>query len=159
MLKMTSIDLNKSKIETLAIAVCEDGNIHAEPLIDAVVGKALKLKEFKGEKDETVVFYDLPDIKVKRVILWGLGKLEKINREALRSMAGKTVKYCINKKLTSLCFAVPDPTLTKMKLPVLLEAMQEGAYLGNHLFHKFKGEAKKRALKQIHFRVNKQISP
>jgi len=159
MLKLTSIDLNKSKIETLAIAVCEDGNIHDDPILDVIVRKALKLKEFNGEKDETVVFYDLPDIKVKRVILWGLGKLEKLDREALRSMAGKTVKYCIKKQLTSLCFAVPDPSLTKMKMPVVLEAMQEGAYLGNHLFHKFKGEAKKRALKQIQFRVKKQINP
>ena len=153
MLKLTSIDLNKSKIETLAIAVCEDGSIHDDPIIDVVVRKALELKEFNGEKDETVVFYDLPDIKAKRVILWGLGKLEKTDREALRSMAGKTVKFCIKNQLTSLCFAVPDPSLTNIKMPVVLEAMQEGAYLGNHLFHKFKGEAKKQSLKQIEFRV------
>ena len=159
MLKLTSIDLNKSKIDTLAIAVCEDGDMHDDPIIVAVVKRALKLKEFKGEKDETVVFYDLPDIKAKRVILWGLGKLKKTDREAFRSMAGKTVKYCINRQLTNLCFAVPDPSLTKMKMPAILEAMQEGAYLGNHLFDKFKGEKKKKPLKQIQFRVTKQIGP
>jgi leucyl aminopeptidase len=159
MLRLTSIDLNKSKIDTLAIAVCEDGDIHDDPIINVVVSKALKLKEFNGEKDETVVFYDLPDIKAKRVILWGLGKLEKTDREALRSMAGKTVKYCIKKKLTNLCFAVPDPSMTKMEMPAVLEAMQEGAYLGNHLFHKFKGEEKKRALRQIQFRVTNQVTP
>ena len=158
MLGLTSIDLAKLKTDILAIAVCEDENIHVDPIIEAVIRRALKLKEFNGEKDDTVTLYDVPNIKARRVILWGLGKLEKIDREALRSMAGKTVKYCINKKLTSLCFAVPDPTLTKMKMPVVLEAMQEGAYLGNHLFHKFKVEAKKRSLKQIQFWVKKPIS-
>jgi hypothetical protein len=83
MLRLTSIDLNKSKIDTLAIAVCEDEDIHDDPIIEAVIRRALKLKEFNGEKDEIVTLYDVPDIKAQRVILWGLGKLEKTDREAL----------------------------------------------------------------------------
>ena len=158
MLSLTSIDLNKSKTDTLAIAVCEDENIHVDPIIEAVIRRALKLKEFNGEKDETVTLYDLPDIKAQRVILWGLGKLGKTDCEALRSMAGKMVKHCIKKRLTSLCFAVPDPSMIKMEMSAVLEAMQEGAYLGNHLFHKFKGEEKKKALKQIHFRLAEQVT-
>jgi leucyl aminopeptidase len=159
MLRLTSIDLNKSKTETLAIAVCEDTDIHDDPILETVLKKAFKLKEFNGEKDETVTLYELPDIKAQRVILWGLGKLEKIDCEALRSMAGKMVKHCIKKRLTDLCFVVPDPSKIKMEMFELLEALQEGAYLGNHMFHKFKGEKKKKALKQIHFRLTKQITP
>ena len=83
MLRLTSIDLNKSKIDTLAIAVCEDEDIHDDPIIEAVIKRALKLKEFSGEKDEIVTFYDVPDIKAHRVILRGLGKLEKTDREGL----------------------------------------------------------------------------
>ena len=77
MLGLTSTDLNKSKIDTLAIAVCEDEDIHDDPIIEAVIRRALKLTEFNGEKDETVTLYDVPDIKAQRVILWGLGKLGK----------------------------------------------------------------------------------
>ena len=158
MLRLTSIDLNKSKMDTLAIAVCEDEDIHDDPIIKAVIKRALKLKEFSGEKDDTVTLYDVPDIKARRVILWGLGKLEKSDRETLRRMAGKTVKHCIKKRLAKLYFAVPDPSLIKMETSAILEAMQEGAYLGNHLFYKFKGEGKKKALSQIYFRVPKQIT-
>ena len=149
MLLLTSIDLNKSKIDTLAIAVCEDEDIHDDPVIEAVIRRALKLKEFNGEKDDIVTLYDVPDIKVQRVILRGLGKLEKIDREALRSMAGKTVKSCIEKELTKLWFAVPDSSKIKMEMPTVLEAMQEGAYLGNHLFQKFKGEEKKKSIQKF----------
>jgi len=158
MLGLTSIDLKKSKIDTLAIAVCQDEDIHDDPIIEAVLRKALKLEEFNGKKDETVTLYDVPDIKAQRVIMWGLGKLEKTDREGLRGMAGKIVKHCIEKQLTSLCFAVPDPSMIKMEMSAVLEAMQEGAYLGNHLFHKFKGEEKKKALKQIHFRITEQVT-
>ena len=122
MLRLTSIDFNKTKTDTLAIAVCEDVDIHDDPLIETIVKKALALKEFNGKKDETVTLYDVPDIKAKRVILWGLGTLAAIDRDALRSMSGKTVKSCINKELTNLWFAVPDPAKLKMEMSAVLEA-------------------------------------
>ena len=50
MLRLTSIDLNKSKIDTLAIAVCEDVDIHDDPIIAAVIRRALKLKEFNCDQ-------------------------------------------------------------------------------------------------------------
>ena len=63
MLRLTSMDLKKAKIKTLAIAVCEDEKIHEDPLIETVIKKALELEEFNGKKDETVTLYDVPDIK------------------------------------------------------------------------------------------------
>ena len=77
MLRLTSIELNKSKIDTLAVAVCEDADIHDDPIIAAVIRRALKLKEFSGEKDDTVILYDVPDFKARRVILWGMANLKK----------------------------------------------------------------------------------
>ena len=158
MVHLTSSDLKKKKIDTLAIVVCEDKDIHEDPVIETIVNKALGLKEFSGKKDETVTLYDQPDIKAQRVILQGLGKLENIDREVLRSAAGKIVKSCIAKELKDLCFAVPDPPKIKMEMPAVVESMQEGAYLGNHLFQKFKGEEKKKPLDRIHFRVPGKIT-
>ena len=51
------------------------------------LARARKFREV-GKKDEAITLYDVPDIRAQRVILQGLGKLEKIDREALRSMAG-----------------------------------------------------------------------
>ena len=42
-------------------------------------------------------------------------------------------------------------------MPAVLQAMQEGAMLGNHIFHKYKVENKKTALKQINFLVKPRI--
>jgi leucyl aminopeptidase len=157
MLHLKSADLKRQAIEVLAIPVCEDKDIYEDPLIKAVVNKALAFKEFNGKKDEEVTLYDLPDIKARRVIMRGLGQWEKLNREALRSTAGRTVKSCIKKELTDLWFAVPEAAKTDLEISAMLEAMQEGALLGNHLFHRYKVENKKPALKQINFLVPPQV--
>ena len=158
MLHLKSADLKRQKIETLAISLCEDKDIHEDPVIKAVIKKALKLKEFSGKKDESVTLYDLPDVKAQRVILTGLGKLENLDRETLRAMAGKTVKTCIKNGLANLWFAVPDAEKLDLEPSEAIEAMQEGAYLGNHIFQKYKGDKKKKALKQINFLVKSQVA-
>ena len=61
----------------------------------------------------------------------------------------KTAKYCIKKELTDVWITVPESDKLKLEMSAVLEAMQEGAYLGNHLFVKYKGTNKKKALKQI----------
>jgi leucyl aminopeptidase len=151
MLHLTSVDLKKAKIETLAIPVAEDKDIHVDGSIKAVIKKAMKLKEFNGKKDEVVTLYDPPEINTQRVVLHGLGKVEKIDRETLRSMAGKTVAECIKKELKKVWFAVPEVKHINLEIASVLKAMQEGAYLGNHIFEKYKADKKKKALNQISF--------
>jgi len=153
MLTVKSADLKKVKIDTLAVPVCEDKDIHDDPALAAVIKKAFDLKEFKGEKDDCVTLYSLPGIKARRVICRGLGKVEKVDREALRTMAGKTVKNCIRQETADLWLAVPDGNVNDLDALAVLEAMQEGAYLGNHLFDQYKGDKKKKALRTINFRV------
>ena len=157
MLHLKSADLKKQAVETLAIPVCEDKDIHEDPLIKAVVQKALALKEFSGKKDEEVTLYEMTDLKARRVIMLGLGKAEKLDLEALRCVAGRTVKSCIKKELTDLWFAVPEAAKIGLEMPAVLEAMQEGALLGNHIFYKYKAENKKTALRQIIFLTTPRI--
>ncbi len=98
MLHLSSVDLKKEKIESLIIPVCEDEDIHDSKTITSLIRKAMKIKEFKGDKGDEVAFYNLPEVKAVRVIFMGLGKLEKVNMEALRAMAGKAVNGAIKKK-------------------------------------------------------------
>lgn len=158
MLYLKSVNLNKTKIETLAIPVCEDNDIQADPLIKSVIKKALNLKEFNGKKEEVVTLYNLPDIKVQRVILYGLGKFESLDRETLRTMAGQTVKSCIKSELADMWLAVPAADRMNLEPAVVIEALLEGAYLGNYIFQKYKGEKKKKALKRINFLVGTRVA-
>jgi len=146
MLNLKAIDLKKEKIDTLIVAVCEDQKIHDDPTIDAMINQALKLKEFKGERGDAV-------INIKRINFVGIGKFEKIEPEVLRSFCGAAVKKCIKADLERIWIAVPAAKKLKMEPATAVEAMLEGACLGNHLFDKYKKEKKKKPLKQIDFLV------
>ncbi|MBU4463806.1 MAG: hypothetical protein KKB05_07705, partial [Proteobacteria bacterium] len=149
MLKLTSIDLKKVKTETLIIPVCEDKTIHDSPTISLLIKKAKQLKEFTGKKDDEVIFYDIKEVKAKRVMFLGLGKLEKIDAEALRTFAGRAVKKCMKINLPEVLLAVPCGKNIKIDIASALEAMMEGAFLGNHIFDKYKQEKKIKPLKEI----------
>ena len=158
MLHLKSVDLKKQKMDILTIPVCEDKDIHQDPMILKIIEKTLTLDEFSGKKDERVILYDLPDIMARRVLLAGVGKYESLDREALRKMAGRTVKSCISKELANVWIAMPEQDRMEMEPPDTITALMEGAYLGNHIFQKYKGEKKKKALKQINFLTTSQTA-
>ena len=153
MIRLKSVDLKKEKVESLVIAVCEDKNVFDDKIIISLIKKAKKIGEFKGDKDDEVIFYNLPEVKAERVIFIGLGKLEKIDIETLRAVTGKAVKALIKKKLSNVLMAVPVAKKINMEMTVLLEAMLEGAYLGNHIFDRYKKEKKDIPVKKINFLV------
>lgn len=158
MLELKSIDLKKVKTETLIIPVCEDRDIHDDRMISSLITRAKKLKEFKGDKGEEVIFYTPPEVKADRVIFMGLGKLKELNAESLRTVAGKAVKKCINMDLLEVLIASPSAKKIKMEMPLPLEAIIEGACLGNHLFDKYKDEKKHSSLKKISFLVKRDVA-
>ena len=158
MLVLKSVDLKKVKTETLLIPVCEDRNIHDDKTVSSLITKAKKLKEFKGGKGEDVTFYSPSGFKVSRAIFMGLGKLEELNAESLRAFAGNAVKKCINMDLTEILIASPSAKKIKMEMPLSLEALIEGACLGNHLFAKYKDEKKHVSLKKISLMVKPDVA-
>ncbi len=158
MLSLKSVDLKKVKTETLLIPVCEDKNIHDDKTVSSLITKAKKLKEFKGGQGEEVTFYSPSGLKMSRVIFMGLGKLEGLNAESLRAFAGNAVKKCINMGLPEVLIASPSAKKIKIEMPLSLEALIEGAYLGNHLFDKYKDEKKHVPLKKINFLVTTAVA-
>jgi leucyl aminopeptidase len=153
MLHLKSADLKKEKIESLVIPVCEDKDIYEDKTILSLIRSAKKVKAFKGDKDDEVVLYNLSEVKAQIIIFLGLGKLEKVDMESLRTMAGKAVKGVIKKKYTEVLIAVPLAAKVKMDMKNILQAMMEGTFLGNHLFDKYKKEKKFQPLERIDFLV------
>ncbi len=153
MLHLKSVDLKKTKTETLVIQVCEDTQIYDNSAIVSIINKAKKLKEFKGEKNDEVILFSPLEIKAERVILLGLGKLDKIDLEVLRTVAGKAVKKCIKKNLSQVLIVVPSDKKIKIDMSRILMSLMEGSFLGNHIYDKYKKEKKQKALKAINFLV------
>ena len=153
MLQLTSIDLRKIKAETIMIPVSEDREIHTDALIRAAVKAAKKFKEFSGKKEEEIILHNFRDLQSKRIIFMGLGPVKQIDPEALRAWSGRAVKKCIQMGFSETLMVVPTANALDTEFSLNLEAMLEGAFLGNHLFDKYKKEKKQKSLKQIYFLV------
>ena len=154
MLQLTSVDLKKEKTDTLVIPVCEDKTIHEDKTIQFLIKTAKKIEEFKGKKGDEIILYDMTGVKAGRVIFSGLGKLDKVDAEGLRIFSGKTVKTGIKKELTDILIAAPASGKMKMEESEVIEAILEGACLGNHIFDKYKKEKKLKPIKKICLLVN-----
>jgi leucyl aminopeptidase len=148
MIRLKSIDIKRKEINSLAVPVCENGDIHTG-VLKTLSAQAGKFKEFDGKAGEELVLHNPAGIKVDRVIFMGLGKLEKIDPEALRVFAGKAVKACIQRKLTGVVLAAPSAKGLSMETSDMLTALLEGACLGNHRFDKYKKEKKLTPLKSV----------
>ncbi len=158
MIGLKAVDLQTQKIETLVVPVCEDKIILDDRMIEAIIKKALNLKEFKAEKGDMVTLYDFKRLAVERIICIGLGKFKKLDHEVWRSICGTVVDRCIQSDLEKIWVAVPEAAKLKMEMPAVVEAMMEGACLANHVFDKYKKEKKKKPLKQISFCVKPDAS-
>ncbi len=155
---MNTLDLENEKTEMIAIPVCEDKNIHTDKAIAALVKKAQKMKEFKGEKDDALLFYDLKEVGAPRVLFLGLGAADETDAEAWRVFASKAVKMAVKKKLTSASVVAPASKKSDLDQERLFVSLAEGALLGNHRFDQYKKKKKLKPLKTINVLTNSNIN-
>jgi leucyl aminopeptidase len=155
-IKIISGDLVKLDTPCLVIPVCEDKKIFHYPLIAQLNQKAINSNDFKAKPGDEIFLYDIADVKAKRILFIGLGKLKKINRETLRVAVGKAVKRCIKKDVPTMTFCVPDADEMGLDIREIYECLMEGACLANYVFDQYKKEKKHKPLKRIEFYSNIQ---
>jgi len=151
MIKFSSIDIKTTRVAVLVVPVCVDKNIHADRAVTALTKKALAVKEFKAGTKDTLTLYNPARVKCERVLFFGLGKAAEITSEALRTLIGHAVKKCISGDLLQMTLAVPAAKKIKLTEDAALEALLEGGYLANHIFSRYKSDAKQKPLKTITF--------
>jgi leucyl aminopeptidase len=149
MLKFNTTRLERFKSDNMAIAVCEDADIHADPAVRELIAKATALEEFAPEKDRQVVLHNVMRGRVVRCLFIGLGPKDKLTPESFRTFAGRAVKEAMGAKQKGIALAVPlDPSLG-MDARVVVAAMLEGAFLANHSDTRYKEKPKNNVLKSI----------
>ncbi len=149
MLTFSSPALDRTPAEMLAVPTGQDADLHADPLLRAVVAAARELEEFTGEKDQKVLLYDPPGTRVRRCLVAGLGPKAKIDAEALRVFAALAVKTAMQAKRKRLLLAVPAREEVSVDGRAVVKALLEGAFLSNHAFEKYKAEPKAKTLDEI----------
>jgi leucyl aminopeptidase len=156
MLKLSSQKPTQSKSDLLAIPVCEDHNFFEDQIVMRLSQKAAQMVEFSGKKDERLIFYEATGFQTKRILFIGMGKLDKLNSEILRQVAGIAVKKALRKKLSTVDLFFPLDRLTPIEKKMQVQAILEGAGLANHIDEKYKTEPKKKPLKTIRLLISSQ---
>jgi leucyl aminopeptidase len=154
----SSSKIEEKQVEMLVIPVCEDADIHSASLMPELMHRAASLKEFNGADNQDVVFFAPSGIRSDQVMIIGLGKKDKIDGEVFRKACGRAIKKCIQKEVLEAIFVVPSSGAFDAEPGAILEAMMEGACLGNYQFDQFK-KPKHPSLLKIGFAVAEDLVP
>ena len=145
------INSGKKKVDTWVIPVCEDKDIYEDKDLNALVKKAKTLGTFSGKEEEEVILYNVDTVKAKTLIFLGMGKSSSLTLEAFRKIAGHGIKKCIKNEQSEAIIAFPTIKGMDISSDKALKAMLEGGCLANHIFDAYKGDKKRKPLKQIWF--------
>ncbi|MCF8110954.1 MAG: leucyl aminopeptidase [Desulfobacteraceae bacterium] len=140
-----------AKTDILVLAAYEDKSAYNDPQLQELVDRAGDWPEFSGKSGDELIFYDLQGVKAKRVLILGLGKADKADRETMRKAAGKAVNRAVKASLTSMLICLPEPGRQVDTGADSAEPMMEGAVLANYRFDLYKKEKRHKPLKTIWF--------
>ncbi len=154
----TSADPKSLTAAMLVVPVCEDAQIHAHRTFDALAKKARDLAGFAGKKNECVTVHGPARMAAGALLCVGLGKRAEVTPEHIRAAFGKAVRDAITKKVHHLVFAVPSARRVRIAEADLVSAAMEGAWLGNHVFGRYKSEEDRMPVEAIDFWVTAEAA-
>ncbi|MGD8847636.1 MAG: M17 family peptidase N-terminal domain-containing protein, partial [Desulfobacteraceae bacterium] len=149
MIKLTTAAIDRLKVDLLAIPVCEDIDIHDNPVRIKLISTCTNLEEFSGKAKQKILRYNPPGTTAQRCLFLGLGPGNKTSLETLRAFAGRAVKTALETRQKKIAIMIPTSEKIGMAKDDLLQAIAEGAFLANHIFDKYKEKSKVIPLKEI----------
>ena len=76
MLELKTVNLKRTRVETLAVPVCEDGDLHKDQTVKALVAAAKAKAEFKGKAGDRLTLFQPAGTKIERAVFFGVGRAQ-----------------------------------------------------------------------------------
>ncbi|MGD9309866.1 MAG: leucyl aminopeptidase [Desulfosarcina sp.] len=149
MIEVKAINLTRAKVDTLAVPVCEDSDIHKDKTLTSLISLAKAKDEFSGKSGEMMTLFQPKGLHIRRVVFVGVGPHDSLIGDALRVFSGKAVKFCAKAGLSAMTIATPSAAALKMDAATVFKTLIEGSCLGNHVFDRYKKDADKKPLKKV----------
>lgn len=133
--------------EAIGVFLAKDQDVDFDNSVTEII-KSLKEKEqFEGKEDEVLVTYIKDEDEYTKLILVGLGELEKLNTEKVRKAIGKLIKKANKLKVSELFIPTNLEDLTG-EMPKEL-FLSETIHLANYKFDKYLSDEKEKSLKTV----------
>ena len=132
--------------EVLVLTHCEgDGLAKVDAaLLDKMLAGALRdlvhSKEFEGKANEVLLYHTQGKVPAKRLLLVGLGKKKDVTLDSVRQALGHAAKRVRQARAETFVVALPTVTPKGCTLGEVVQAMAEGAILGNYQFTAYRSE-------------------
>ncbi len=107
--------------------------------LDGALAAALDAGDFRGKRGDQHLAYGGGDVAAGRVLLLGLGKTDKIDREALRRAAGEATRAAARRGAKKL--AIQAPSVRGLSATDVAQALAEGAVLASYRFGRYKSKS------------------
>jgi leucyl aminopeptidase len=129
------------------ILIAQEGKPAGSPLLKELdqllqgqISRAVKDKEFSGKRRQTLLLHTAGPLPAQRVLLIGLGKEKKNDREALRLVAAAAVQSLRERSITGCTVVLPEEFLTVLPLKSRTQAIVEGLLLASYRFDRYHTE-------------------
>ncbi|CUU10214.1 leucyl aminopeptidase [Candidatus Kryptobacter tengchongensis] len=150
------------KADSIIVFTFQDENLLKETankldkFLNGQVSALISAGDFKGKEKEIAVLYPTnSNIKSKRVILSGLGEVDKVTLEKLRRSTAVASKKAQSLKSETIAIEFPDYSLIKDKinesLDYIAQSIAEGSVLALYKFDKYltDEERKNRKVREV----------
>jgi leucyl aminopeptidase len=132
--------------EMLVLAHCE-GETLSKPdafALDKMLGGSLRgllqTSEFEGRVGEVLIYHTHGKVPAKRLLFVGLGKKTSLTLDAIRQAMGHAIKRVRQAKAGSCTAVMPAITPRGHSPQDVVQAMAEGAILGNYQFTAYRSD-------------------
>src|SRR5208337_523687 len=79
-----------------------------DPAVQAAAAAVLASGEYKAQVNETVLIHAPAGLAAKRLLIVGLGKLDKVTAHSLRNAAGTAVRFAKPRGIREVTLALPQ---------------------------------------------------
>lgn len=141
--KRTTVTVNQGRLEEyrgdiLALGVYKGSKrlageyVGLDKAVGGIIADLLKLGDFKGKVNETVVLYAGGKSKCRRIMLVGLGDKKKIKLETLRQGAGTAARQADKLQAKRMGLALHSLVIPDIKGQEAGKAIAEGVIMGRY---------------------------
>jgi leucyl aminopeptidase len=163
---------NPAEVETecLVVAVVDAGEkdknqprlLTSSDAIQKAAADLLKVGEITGKIFETVMIYNPPGLKTKRLLLVGGGRQKNFSSYELRKLAGTAIRFLKPKQVRALAMVAPETwggsadaasqstlVFERGGMPDAIQSIVEGAYVADFDPDTYKSDRKDQSMKQL----------
>jgi leucyl aminopeptidase len=119
----------------------------SDPAIKAAAEAVLTSGEYKGGANETLLLHAPAGLAAKRLLLVGMGKLEKASIHSVRNAAGTAVRFAKPRGIREMAFALPE--MQKLAPAECSRATAEGAFVGDFDPDTYKSDRKDQSVQSF----------